>query len=150
MKLLPNLFFKYFECISQDRYLTWPSNSPEIICYLHLQGSQATALTPFAVLPSDTFIHLQGSQAHIAASKTHHSLIPLFTYKVLKPLSHFRYKCVCLIPLFTYKVLKHHLATQNAISGLIPLFTYKVLKPQTQKFVRKVYHRTSYVNHWKH
>ena len=52
--------------------------------YIHLQGSQAGGyVTPPDHL-SDTYIHLQGSQADNHFGNQKSCLIPIFTYKVLK------------------------------------------------------------------
>ncbi len=73
---------------------------------IHLQGSQALEAVQAYQGESDTLIHLQGSQAYQ-------------TTKI---------RIVCLIPLFTYKVLKPYRQGEEPESSLIPLFTYKVLK----------------------
>ena len=52
--------------------------------YIHLQGSQAVYSFLEVLSTSDTYIHLQGSQAVDFMCIFLKSLIPIFTYKVLK------------------------------------------------------------------
>ena len=57
--------------------------------YIHLQGSQACANNIAMQGESDTYIHLQGSQAQDLVTNPTACLIPIFTYKVLKQISMF-------------------------------------------------------------
>ncbi len=65
-----------------DSRLRFFSSLPDTI--IHLQGPQALEPIFFLNNSPDTIIHLQGPQAEMLIHVLTNSLIPLFTYKVLK------------------------------------------------------------------